>query len=225
MMLRLVVLSASACALAGCAYMDSAARVYEASGLYVWDSAYSAGIGTENGVCVQAATTMTAANIDANVKASNDIMRLVTPGITATNEGDLINLGAKQTETVALTNVSTSQTAFANIAFFYLCQISLNSSMEEESIVQMWEATVEALPSIGQSTVPMLSIRPDPIGAGNLGNGGAGNGGVGASPAGPAGNGGVGGVVAPLAGPAGNGGVGSVGGVPPIGTAGGGSGQ
>lgn len=151
MIFRASLVAASAIALSGCAYLNTDSRVYANSSLFVWDSDYSAGIGTKEGICVQAATTMTAANLEANVAASNDLLKLATPTAMETNSGELIDLGVKQSETVARTNVSTAQTAFTNISLFYLCQVSLNRTLSEESVVAMWRATNETVTSIGRA--------------------------------------------------------------------------
>lgn len=161
MVIRAIAVSALAITASGCAYLNTDSRVYKDSSLFVWDSDYSAGVGTKGGICVQAATTMTASNLEANIAASNEIMRLAVPTLQAANEGELIDLGMQQTQTVAQTNVSTAQTSFANIAFFYLCQVSLNRALEEDSIVQMWRATTEALPTIGQTSGTVTQIKSD----------------------------------------------------------------
>lgn len=51
---------AAATVLGGCAHMNSRAIAYDSTGgdrLFVWGSNYSAGIGTNDGICAQAATT------------------------------------------------------------------------------------------------------------------------------------------------------------------------
>lgn len=164
MIIRLAMIAGAAFAASGCAMLHTDARVYERSGLYVWASDYSAGIGTQHGVCVQSATTMTAANLEANIEASNELMKLANPAMTDTNEGALINLGVQQTETVAQTNTSTAQTAYANIAYFYLCQITLNrQQMTDQQIVTMWEASTNAIAAIGQTSGAVNQLKPDEI--------------------------------------------------------------
>lgn len=165
MIKRIIVISA-ALLLSGCAHFHSRGMVYKEAKLFVWGSDYSAGIGTANGICAQAATTMRAANLDVDVSASNDFLKAAIPTLAPAEQGELIDLGIAQTQTVAATNVSTSQTAFANIAFFYLCQISLNSQVEDASIVAMWKDTTAALSSVGATTATITTIRPDAVNTG-----------------------------------------------------------
>ncbi|PZQ22752.1 MAG: hypothetical protein DI569_06740 [Sphingopyxis macrogoltabida] len=51
------------------------------------------------------------------------------------------------------------QTAFANIAFFYLCQISLNHDLSADKIEAMWKDTTAAVASIGTASVATPTIN------------------------------------------------------------------
>lgn len=159
MIVRAGIVGIAAFALSGCAYMNATARKYSDSALYVWNSDYSAGIGTKNGICVQAATTMSAVDTDTTVKVSEDILKLAQIPALQSSGGDLLDLGVTTQETVARTNATTAQTAYANIAFFYLCQVSLNGQVSEESVVEMWKATSSTIPLIGQIGGEPTAIR------------------------------------------------------------------
>ncbi len=107
----------------GCAKINSTGISYansDAQRLFVWKSNYSAGMGTNNGICAQGALTAFASNTKVNI----DIPVLNKP------------LTAEQANTVALLNSSNNQTTYANISFFYLCQIVLNSMKKTESVTE-----------------------------------------------------------------------------------------
>lgn len=178
-MIKRIIGLSGALMLNGCAMFDSRSMVYDQSQLFVWRSEYSAGIGTQGGICAQAATTMKASNTDVDISGSDDWLKLAAPTLATTEHGELIDLGIAQNQTVALTNVTTAQTAFANIAFFYLCQISLNNKVSDESLVSMWSNTTAALATVGNSTGGTVNqIKADPVDTGsgrNVGAGGSDN--------------------------------------------------
>lgn len=164
MFIRTVAIAGLGLAATACASWDSAGIAYnDDSKLFVWRSNYSAGMGTSDGICAQAATTMQANNTQVDVQASDAVLGLINPAtLTSAQSSELIDLGVAQTQTIGTTNVSNGQTAFANIAFFYLCQISLNGQLEDATIAEMWESTNETLGSIG-NVGTVGSIRADPV--------------------------------------------------------------
>ncbi len=84
------------------------------SRVFIWDSDYSAGIGNSRGQCAQGALTATATSLGAAID-------LTTKGDIGTARGGLDI--AQSIETI---NVSSVETAYANLGYFYLCQILLN---------------------------------------------------------------------------------------------------
>lgn len=84
------------------------------SRVFIWDSDYSAGIGNSRGQCAQGALTATARSIGAAIDiATQDDLAKGKSGLNI----------AEKIETI---NVSSVETAYANLGYFYLCQILLN---------------------------------------------------------------------------------------------------
>ena len=161
-MMRLVAMLVLGVTLSGCgiAHMESRGIAYasdrtawkngtvresKAQRLFVWKSDYSAGIGTEEGICVQGALTAVAKGTEASAKLGPAALLAVNPALSAKATEDLVTIGAKQSQSVMLTNTTNGQTAFANIALFYLCQISLNRSLDPATIASMWAETHRTL--------------------------------------------------------------------------------
>ncbi len=112
----------AACLLSGCATTKIGARSYydanrdngiqtPGSRVFIWDSDYSAGIGNSRGQCAQGALTATATSLGAAI----DVIGKAKAGLDV----------AQSIETV---NVSSVETAYANLGYFYLCQILLNEN-------------------------------------------------------------------------------------------------
>lgn len=99
--------------LSGCASTQMSARSYldadRASRVIIWNSDYSAGIGNTRGQCAQGALTMTANSLGAAL----DIVGKAKAGVD-------------YSEAVTALNVSNVQTSYANLGYFYLCQLALN---------------------------------------------------------------------------------------------------
>ncbi|WP_299328198.1 hypothetical protein [Parasphingopyxis sp.] len=115
------------CALAvlpGCAwtqltsdsYLDANGR--QAGQVFVWNSEYSAAVGNRIGTCAQGALTMSARSFAGALEASQEL---------AAQGQQSARAAAEFAENVSALNVSNTQTSFANISYFYACQIVLNS--------------------------------------------------------------------------------------------------
>ena len=97
----------------GCAKINSTAISYpstDAQRLFIWKSNYSAGMGTNSGICAQGALTA----FSSNVTGSIPIKGVLEADVGVTNS-------------VSNINATNNQTAYANISLFYFCQIALNS--------------------------------------------------------------------------------------------------
>ncbi|WP_374274458.1 hypothetical protein [Brevundimonas sp.] len=154
--MRVLGLAAAALALQGCAAWDSHGISYQgkADRLFVWKSDYSAGIGTNNGICAQGALTARAANTSADLGVSDRALSVLgTPVGQGQNSERLIDIAASQTQAVSMVNATNAQTAYANIAYFYLCQIALNQQLDGSTIQTMWRDTSVAIAHIGASEV------------------------------------------------------------------------
>jgi len=126
-------------ALTGCVYGDSRAISFanpeqgNAQRIFVWKSEYSAGMGGTDGMCAQGALTTKATSKDQGMSITDSMIPKAGDG------ADLIKLKNRVAQSVILTNVSNGQTAYANIALFYLCQISLNQKLKAAEITKMWK--------------------------------------------------------------------------------------
>lgn len=141
MTLNLLSALAIYCALGGCATINSRSISYTEHGdrLYVWKSNYSAGMASkEGGICAQGALTAVATSLTGSAKGSG--------GAPSTPSAEL-TFGQQQA--LAMVNASNNQTAYANIAFFYLCQIANNAKLTPDQIVQMWSQTNLAIAMVG----------------------------------------------------------------------------
>jgi hypothetical protein len=153
-MKRLVGFAAILPLVSGCAHMQSRAIAYQepsASQLYVWRSDYSAGIGNEGKICAQAATTARATGASADASLSTSVLAAVAPQLATLPPSEAAALTASLQQSVMLTNSTNGQTAYSNIAFFYLCQISLNAGdkLSAADIVKMWSEVNATAPKIG----------------------------------------------------------------------------
>jgi uncharacterized protein YceK len=159
------------CVVSGCAKINSTAISYrgaDAQRLFVWKSNYSAGMGTNSGICAQGALTALASSTDLDAKLPNG--------------KEITDFGVKQTQSIARINSSNNQTAFANISLFYLCQIVLNSrkkttvdeknskgevtkttvvyeqGMDFDKIQNMWNASINATKDISKDSAGLDRI-------------------------------------------------------------------
>jgi hypothetical protein len=124
----------------GCAKINSTGISFaktDAQRLFIWKSNYSAGMGTNSGICAQGALTAFATSAD----FSANLPKQIPP----------TDIGYKQTQAIARINSSNNQTAYANISFFYLCQIMLNS---------MKKTTTESIGSDGKTKDIITVIEP-----------------------------------------------------------------
>ncbi len=140
--------------LTGCAHMYSRSIAYEnpsASHMYVWRSDYSAGVGNNGKVCAQAATTARATGASARTSVNTAVLAAMAPTLAALPPSEAAALATSVEQSVMLTNSTNGQTAFANIAFFYLCQVSLNAGdkLSAADIVKMWSDVNATAPKIG----------------------------------------------------------------------------
>lgn len=132
--------------------------------VFIWKADYSAGIASQGGVCAQGALTANAKSMEMAANLSNDLLQIAKASPSSVEKGDLAKVGLATSNNVMLTNATNGQTAFANIAFFYLCQIALNNnsrkfshsrgddgkshqsetnSLSGDNIVQMWKDTLD----------------------------------------------------------------------------------
>lgn len=142
----------------GCASMNLASTSYvteperNQSRVFIWGSDYSAGIGTQHGICAQGALTATASSAALGAAFSDG---------TGTIDAEV---AAEYAEAVSVLNASSVQTAYANIAYFYLCQIALNSQakptggLSNEQIVTMFNAIGKAAADIKVPATTGVSI-------------------------------------------------------------------
>lgn len=162
----------------GCAMMDSRAISFPDRGnarnyqrLFMWRSHYSAGMGTNGGICAQAATTAQARSSDTRVTAGGGLLVPFSPAqLGAMSEAQLAAVSRTSNTNVMLTNATNGQTAFANIAFFYLCQLSLNNSLTDEQVASLWRSTLETVERVSITSIEtssLLATTPPPGGAPN----------------------------------------------------------
>jgi hypothetical protein len=150
--------------LSGCAHMHSRSIAYEktsASQMYVWRSDYSAGVGSEGKFCAQAATTARATGASGNASVSTSVLAAVAPQLATLPPSEAAAMKAAIQQSAMLTNSTNGQTAFANIAFFYLCQVSLNAGdkLSAADILKMWSDVNATAPKIGVANSGTSSIN------------------------------------------------------------------
>lgn len=105
--------------------------------LFVWGSDYSAGIGTDKGICAQGALTGRAINTKAEIETA--IQQLKSVGFT-------------QEQAVLALNASNGQTVYISSSLFYLCQIAVNrADLSKDDIVAMWQAAHTAAIAVNAS--------------------------------------------------------------------------
>lgn len=148
---------------AGCAHVNSRGIAYDGGEdndtLFVWKSNYSAGIGVNDGMCAQAATTADSTALTAAAEVGAEALKAINPAaITSSENGKLADVALGTSKSVMLTNATTAQTAFANIAFFYLCQISLNQKLTGEDIKVMWEQANQTIEKVGNGSAVTAAL-------------------------------------------------------------------
>ncbi|GGH04553.1 hypothetical protein GCM10007420_21280 [Glycocaulis albus] len=149
-------------ALSGCAKLHSTGIAYRdpsQSRVFIWRSDYSAGIATEDGICAQGALTARASETNLDMGVSDRALALLQSPALSEQAEELVGIASRQAQTVMLTNATNGQTAFANIAYFYLCQISLNGQLSEDTIQTMWADTTRAVASIAQTGLTPASVQ------------------------------------------------------------------
>jgi len=153
--------------LGGCATLDRSAMSYkpdqkggDGQRVFIWKSNYSAGIASHGGVCAQGALTTEAKSSQITAQLSAEVLKAFSqiPGASAAS-GDLAKVSRSAASNVMLTNATNGQTAFANLAFFYLCQISLNSqSLSGDQIVQMWKITHDQVAKVSADSAAVQKL-------------------------------------------------------------------
>lgn len=125
------------------------------SRVFAWDSKYSAGIGNSNGLCAQGALTAEASSVGAALEA-------------AAKKVDVVAKGAfEAAEAISAINTSNAQTAFANIGYFYVCQIALNSqsasargaALSPSEVVELFKSVSDVIPKVTSGTGEIASAR------------------------------------------------------------------
>lgn len=125
------------------------------SRVFAWDSKYSAGIGNSNGLCAQGALTAEASSVGAALEAAAKKVDVVAKG------------GLEAAEAVSAINTSNAQTAFANIGYFYVCQIALNSQsanargepLTPDQVVELFQSVSDVIPKVTSGTGEIASAR------------------------------------------------------------------
>lgn len=125
--------------------------------VFIWHSDYSAGIGTKNGICAQAATTMRSTSVEAEAKATDALAKVVA-GQAVGDPKEAASGILRLNQNSALTNATSVQTSYANISLFYLCQISLNQELEAETIKAMWAKAHEAAVSLSKEATEVAKL-------------------------------------------------------------------
>jgi hypothetical protein len=115
----------------------------------------------DGGSCTQGALTATATSLKGAAKIQ---------GSSPSAPSGELSFGQQQA--LAMINASNNQTAYANIAFFYLCQITgnLKDKLSADQVVQMWGQTNLAVATVGvagtiPSTVNSASLESGTSGA------------------------------------------------------------
>lgn len=149
--------------ISGCAHMQSRSIAYKessASQMFVWRSDYSAGIGSEGKLCAQAATTARTAGASADLSANTALLAAFAPHLASMPQAEAAKFRTALEQSVMLTNSTNGQTAYANIAFFYLCQISMNAEdkLSAKDIVKMWGDVNGAAQNIGKENSGTANI-------------------------------------------------------------------
>lgn len=111
-------LALAACSISGCAKWDSTGISYTegSSGRAIlYSSEYSAAVGRDNAFCVEGAKTASAATYNAAL----DVIKEVKGGISSG-------------ETIVVLNPANPQTTYASNAYFSICQLAINSYVDQD---------------------------------------------------------------------------------------------
>lgn len=140
---------------------DKEGREISFTRVFAWDAKYSAGIGNSNGVCAQGALTAEASSVGAAIDAAAKVANApADPRVKASFEG---------AKAVTGLNATNAQTSFANIGYFYICQLALNSmsrsggGMSDEQIVEMFEKVTDTAPKITSDAGSIASAKASQI--------------------------------------------------------------
>ncbi|MES2497931.1 MAG: hypothetical protein V4618_17595 [Pseudomonadota bacterium] len=156
----------------GCAHWDSRAMSYVTNDsadanreqrVFIWGSDYSAGIGTQEGICAQAATTMKSTSVEASAKVSDGLVAVIAGEAASGSPKDAAAAMIALNRNSALTNATSVQTSYANISLFYLCQISLNRKLEADAIQSMWAVAHETATQLSKDAVDVARLLVTPI--------------------------------------------------------------
>jgi hypothetical protein len=140
--------------LAGCATMALSSHSYDihehskgAETIFIWDSKYSAGMGTEYGVCAEGALTAVANSGSLAAKLTDNSANLTGQG------------GAEFRQSLTLLNATSVQTAYANIGYFYACQIALNNAKVPESRRLSGDEVVAMFRAVGDTASKLAAAN------------------------------------------------------------------
>lgn len=129
------------------------------SRVFAWDSKYSAGIGNSYGLCAQGALTAESSNFGAALDA-------VSKKVDTQAKGAI-----QSAKALSALNTTNAQTAFANIGYFYVCQIALNNKsatpesqrLQPEQIVKLFQSVSDTVPKIRSSEGQIASVRAEQL--------------------------------------------------------------
>lgn len=118
---KIALLAVAAVSLNGCAFMNATYRSLQpnpdGAQMLVWHPDYSAGVGRNSRLCVQGARTATASTLNAAVEIAS--------------EGQA---GFGYGEAVRALNPSNPQVTFASNAYFAICQLAINQSIDPAQV-------------------------------------------------------------------------------------------
>ncbi len=138
----------------GCAMMDRSSISYnnETSRLFVWKANYSAGVGSQNKICVQGALTDKATTAD-----------LAAALETTAKVADARAVASFSRAVIAL-NPSNTQTTYASDAYFSLCQLAMNNpNLSPEQIVSMFNSIGMTATNIDESSAKLDTLSAPEI--------------------------------------------------------------
>jgi hypothetical protein len=138
----------------GCAMMDRSSISYNdvTSRLFVWKANYSAGVGSENKICVQGALTDKATTAD--LAAALETTAKVADARAVASFGQAV---------IAL-NPSNAQTTYASDAYFALCQLTMNNpDLSTAQIASMFNSIGKTAINIDKSAAELKTLNAPEI--------------------------------------------------------------
>ena len=126
--------------------------------VFAWDSDFSAGMGNEKGMCAQGALTARSANYGAALKA-------------AIEKADAdFETRMQFIEEVQRLNATSTQTAYANIGYFFVCQMMLNNMSAPEEQRFSSDDIYKMFKHVGDtaSTLTQPASNPSSVGVSEL---------------------------------------------------------